>query len=409
MSVEVCFAMSASHETSIEYPSYSGAVNASARGRDRAASRAAILQELVRSADIQFNGARPWDIQVQDPVFYDRVMLNASIGLGDAYMDGHWDSARLDETITRLIDAGVEVRLQGWRRLVAVLEVLKLYLLNRQTPARAFVVGERHYDVGNGLYRAMLDPTMSYSCGYWENASDLAEAQRAKLEMICRKLDLQPGERLLDIGSGWGGLAEYAAHTRGVEVVGVTISREQAALARERCKGLPVEIRLLDYRELEGRFDKIVSVGMFEHVGQKNYREYFQKAASLLEDDGLFLLHTIGTQAPSTFIDPWIDKHIFPNAELPNAEALSRSSRPFFVLEDWHAFGQDYDRTLMAWWEGFDSRWPEISKLGYDERFYRMWKFYLHSCAGFFRARRGHLWQLVLSKPSRREVYRSLR
>jgi cyclopropane-fatty-acyl-phospholipid synthase len=373
----------------------------------------AVLSELAASADVHFNGHRSWDIQVFDPAFYDRVLRAGTLGLGESYMDGQWDAERLDETFTRLLSADVESQLMGAAgrglRLRLAAAMLRARLVNLQSPARAFQVGEHHYDVGNDLYAAMLDPTMSYSCGYWAEAEDLEQAQLAKLDLICRKLELEPGERLLDIGCGWGGLAAHTARHYGVEVVGVTISREQAAFARQRCAGLPVEIRLQDYRELTGRFDKIVSVGMFEHVGRKNDQAFFDAAARLLADDGLFLLHTIGTDAARPVNDPWIDKYIFPNGELPNADRLACAVRPRFVLEDWHAFGPDYDRTLMAWWQNVDAAWSDLAAAGYDQRFRRMWKYYLHCCAGFFRSRRGQLWQLVLSNPRRRRVYRAPR
>jgi cyclopropane-fatty-acyl-phospholipid synthase len=229
-----------------------------------------------------------------------------------------------------------------------------------------------------------------------------------KLDLICRKLQLRPGEKLLEIGCGWGGLARHAAQHYGVEVVGITVSREQQSLARERCAGLPVDIRLMDYRDLEGKFDKLVSVGMFEHVGPKNYPAYFDAAFRLMEDDGLFLLHTIGIDETSSTTDPWIDKYIFPNGKLPSAAEIAAALDGRFLIEDWHNFGQDYDRTLMAWWERFDAAWPNL-EARYGQRFYRMWKYYLLCCAGFFRSRQGQLWQLVLSKRGRREVYRSVR
>ena len=373
-----------------------------------------LLKDLAAQADVRLDGQRPWDIQVQDPAFYDRVLSAGSLGLGESYMDQQWDASALDETFTRLLRSGIEDRLYGAAglglRLHLALFVLRARLLNLQSRERAFQVGEQHYDVGNDLYQAMLDPTMSYSCGYWAEAEDLESAQRAKLDLICRKLELEPGERLLDIGCGWGGLAEHAARHYGVQVVGLTVSREQAQLARQRCAGLPVDVRLQDYRELDGRFGKIASVGMFEHVGRKNDDAFFDTAARLLKEDGLFLLHTIGTSAANPVNDPWIDRYIFPNGELPNAERLAKALQSRFVLEDWHAFGPDYDRTLMAWWANVEHAWPALAEAGYDERFRRMWKYYLHCSAGFFRSRNGHLWQLVLSHPGGRSgAYRAPR
>jgi len=367
------------------------------------------LARLAAEAGISFNGDRPWDIQVHDPALYRRVLRQGSLGFGEAYMDGLWDSERLDETMTRLIRVSAGQRLSGVAALRAALAQAEDLLLNRQSRSRAFQVGERHYDIGNDIYRAMLDPTMSYSCGYWRDARTLEEAQLAKLDLICRKLELAPGERLLDIGCGWGGLAEHAARHYGVEVEGVTISREQFGLAQERCRGLPVEIRLMDYREIRGRYDKIVSVGMFEHVGHKNYRTFFRTAADALADQGLMLLHTIGSSESARGTEPWVQKYIFPNGALPSVTQLGAAIEPWLLLDDWHCFGQDYDLTLQAWWKRFDAAWPDLKGDRYDQRFYRMWKYYLHIYMGYFRCRRGLLWQLVLSKPSRGAIYRAPR
>jgi cyclopropane-fatty-acyl-phospholipid synthase len=259
------------------------------------------------------------------------------------------------------------------------------------------VVGEKHYDIGNDLYEKMLDSRMIYSCGYWKDAQNLDEAQENKLELTCRKLKLAAGQKVLDIGCGWGGTARYMAEHYGVEVVGATISQAQAELARTRCAGLPVEILLMDYRDLKGRFDKIVSIGMFEHVGPKNYRTYFSKVSELLKEDGLFLLHTIGSNTSAISTDPWIERYIFPNGVIPSAQQISAAFEGCFVMEDWHNFGSYYDQTLMAWRENFDRAWPEL-KQSYDERFRRMWDYYLASCAASFRARDNQLWQIVLSK-----------
>jgi cyclopropane-fatty-acyl-phospholipid synthase len=367
------------------------------------------LERLAAEGGVAFNGDRPWDIRVHDADLYRRILRQGSLGFGEAYMDGLWDSERLDETMTRLIGVCAGERVPGMAALRAALASAEDLLLNRQSRRRAFAVGERHYDIGNAIYRAMLDPTMSYSCGYWRDARTLEEAQLAKLDLICRKLELKPGERLLDIGCGWGGLAEHAARHFGVEVHGITISREQLQLARERCRGLPVEIELMDYRALEGRFDKIVSVGMFEHVGLKNYRIFFRTAAGVLADEGLMLLHTIGSRLSLRGTDPWVHRYIFPNGAVPSVAQLGASMEPGLVLEDWHCFGPDYDRTLQAWWQRFDAAWPDLKGDRYDQRFYRMWKYYLHLFMGYFRSRRGQLWQLVLSKPERRVPYRAPR
>jgi len=366
------------------------------------------LQQLAAQAGIRFNGPNPWDVQVHDSQVYSRILAEGSLGFGESYMQGLWDCDALDEMSNRLLRINIDEQLGGWAKLLLLGEALRERLFNLQSQRRAFQVGERHYDIGNDLFAEMLDSSMSYSCGFWQHANSLEQAQRHKLELICRKLHLQKGERLLEIGCGWGGLAQYAAVHYGVEVVGITVSREQQALARERCKGLPVRIELSDYRDTEGLYDKIVSVGMFEHVGPKNYPAFFESALRLLRDDGLFLLHTIGNYKTLRQVDPWISKYIFPNGKLPSAEELASALNDRFIIEDWHNFGQDYDRTLMAWASRFEAAWPKLSDR-YGEQFYRMWRFYLLTCAGYFRSRQGQLWQLVLSKRSRTTVYRSLR
>jgi cyclopropane-fatty-acyl-phospholipid synthase len=366
------------------------------------------LRELVALAGVRFNGDAPWDIRVHNPELYRRVLTQGTLGFGEAYMDGLWDADALDQLFHRLLSVDLDEKLIGLARIRIGLEALRQRLFNLQTSERAFQVGEQHYDAGNDIFEAMLDPTMSYSCAYWAQAADLDQAQHDKLDLICRKLELQPGEKLLEIGCGWGGLAHHAASHYGVEVLGVTVSREQQQLARERCAGLPVDIQLMDYRDLTGRFDKAVSVGMFEHVGPKNYRVYFDTVQRLLDDDGLFLLHTIGNFDTSPKTDAWIDKYIFPNGKVPSARQITAAIENRFLIEDWHNFGLDYDRTLMAWWERFEAAWPQL-KDKYGDRFFRMWKYYLMCSAGYFRSRQGQLWQLVLSKRQRSALYRSVR
>ncbi len=367
-----------------------------------------VIETLFSDTNVTINGSQPWDIRIHDERVYRMVLTNGSLGFGDAYVDGLWDAEQLDETFHRLLSSDIDAKMRGWARVKLIMEALRHRLFNLQSSERAFEVGQRHYDIGNDVFEAMLDPTMSYSCGYWAQAQTLDEAQLSKLDMVCRKLQLKPGERLLEIGCGWGGLAKHAATNYGVSVVGITVSREQKKLAEQRCAGLPVEIHLMDYRDLTGQFDKVVSVGMFEHVGPKNYPVYFQTAHDLMTDEGLFLLHTIGNYTTSTHTDAWIDNYIFPNGKVPSAKELTTAIEDRFLIEDWHNFGQDYDKTLMAWWHNFNQAWPQLEQR-YGQRFYRMWRYYLMCCAGYFRARQGQLWQLVLSKRTRRAVYRSIR
>ncbi|WP_434660411.1 cyclopropane fatty acyl phospholipid synthase [Paraburkholderia sp. A3BS-1L] len=351
--------------------------------------------ELLARADIRLNGTRPWDMRIHNPQVLERVVALGNLGLGEAYMDDQWDCDRLDEFFAHVLRAHLDEQIDPAR---LVFHALKARLMNRQTVRRAWKVGQQHYDIGNAFYEAMLDKRMTYTCGYWSGgARTLDEAQEAKLDLICRKLGLEPGMRLLDIGCGWGSLMKFAAERYGVSCVGVTISKEQAALGAERCEGLPVEFRLQDYRLLDEKFDRIASVGMFEHVGPKNYRTYMEVAHRCLVDDGIFLLHTIGKNRRDTTPDPWVDKYIFPNGELPTIGQIADASGGLFVVEDLHNFGADYDRTLMAWHANFEAAWPRFApEMGH--RFYRMWRYYLLSCAGAFRARDIQLWQYVFSK-----------
>ena len=361
-----------------------------------------LMSSLLGKADIKIDGSRPWDMRVNHPRVARRAITQANLGLGESYMDGDWDCGALDTFFDRLLRTKVDREVSPMRML---LHALRFRLFNLQTITRAFQVGEQHYDIGNDFYRAMLDERMTYTCGYWEHAKTLDEAQEAKLDLICRKLDLKPGMRVLDIGCGWGSFAKFAAEHYAAEVVGITISREQALLAQQNCGNLPVEIRVQDYREVEERFDRIVSVGMFEHVGRKNYREYMEVAARCLEQDGLFLLHTIGKNLTDSTPDPWIDKYIFPNGDLPSLAQIANSVEDVFVIEDMHNFGTDYDRTLMAWYNNFREAWPRFRER-YGERFYRMWSYYLLSCAGAFRSRDIQLWQFVMARDGLKGGYR---
>ena len=366
------------------------------------------LTRLLAATGVTINGHAPWDIQVYEESVYRDVLTKGTLGLGQAFIEGRWDCTRLDEFFHRVMRADIDEKMGGMAKLTLLGEVIRHTLFNLQAPHRAYQVAQQHYDIGNDVFEAMLDSSMSYSCGYWQHANTLEEAQFNKLDMICRKLDLQPDDKVLEIGCGWGGLARHMAQHYGAQVVGITVSVEQQAFARARCAGLPVDIQLKDYRELHGQFDKIVSVGMFEHVGPKNYETYFATAHRLLKENGLFLLHTIGNHKTALHTDAWIDRHIFPNGKLPSASEITQAIEQKFLIEDWHNFGPDYDRTLMAWWDKFNRAWPEL-QFKYDESFYRMWKYYLMCCAGYFRARQGQLWQLVLSKRQSNRVYRSMR
>jgi cyclopropane-fatty-acyl-phospholipid synthase len=375
-----------------------------ARGAER------FITDLWAQADIRVNGDRPWDVRVHNRDFYRRVMAQGTLGLGESYMDGWWDCDRLDMAFDKAMSAQLENKLKF--NMPLALDLVKARLFNRQTKARSKTVAEVHYNLGNEFYADMLDPYMQYTCAYWrkdgKEAASLAEAQENKLDLVCRKLDLKPGMTVLELGCGWGGFARFAAERYGAHVTAYNISTEQVAYGRERTKGLPVDIRLQDYREAEGQYDRVVSIGMCEHVGYRNYRTFLSTIHRCLKDGGLALVHTIGGLKSVTSIEPWLGKYIFPHAMLPSIAQLSRAMEGLLVVEDWHNFGADYDKTLMAWLENFERNWTKHSA-AYGDRFYRMWVYYLTICAGSFRARKNQLWQVVMSKGTVPGVYRAVR
>ncbi|MEY2169923.1 MULTISPECIES: cyclopropane fatty acyl phospholipid synthase [unclassified Rhodanobacter] len=350
-------------------------------------------EDLLLHAGIRIDGNAPTDVRVHDEDLYARVFAHGSLGLGEAYMDGWWDVDDLPGFMTKLLSSHLDEHLKTLDTLIAH---LKARFINLQRGEHAFEIGKAHYDLGNDLFHAMLGKRLVYSCGYWAEAGNLDDAQAAKLDLVCRKLRLQPGQRVLDIGCGWGEALKYAAEHYGVSGVGITVSEQQAEFARELCKELPIEIRLQDYHEIDEPFDAVYSIGMFEHVGGKNYRAYFETVRRCLKEDGLSLLHCIGSNGTPAQPDPWIEKYIFPNSMIPAASQVAAALEGLFVVEDWHNFGTDYDRTLTAWRANFDAAWPELSK-NYDERFRRMWRYYLGASAAVFRSRRDQLWQLTLS------------
>ena len=353
------------------------------------------MQERLAAADVQINGNRPWDIQVHNEKLYRRVLLQGSLGLGETYVEGWWDCPELDQFFVRVLREQLHEQVAP-NNLSAIWEILVTKFANLQSLARSFQVGQQHYDLGNDLFCRMLDKRLTYSCGYWKDAQTLDEAQEAKLDLICRKLQLEPGMTVLDIGCGWGSFMKYAAEKYGVECVGLTVSAEQVKLGEEMCQGLPVKFLLQDYRTYEGKFDRVVSVGMFEHVGYKNYRAFMEVAYRCLSGDGLFLLHTVGSLRSLTYGELWSVKYIFPNGMLPSLAQISEATELLFVMEDLHNIGQYYHPTFMAWLENFDRYWPEL-KPKYGEGFYRMWKYFLCSLGGSFGGRHSQVWQMVFS------------
>jgi len=361
-----------------------------------------VIQKLLVGLDVQIDGNRPWDIQVNNPKFFNRVLGGGSLALGESYMDDWWRCEALDQLFDKILSARLDKHVKKEKQLIS--SILRAKIINAQSRSKAFIIGKRHYDIGNRLFSIMLDKRMNYSCGYWAKATTLDQAQKAKLDLICQKLLLKPGMTVLDIGCGWGGFAKWAAEKYDVKVHGITVSQEQVKFAIQDCKGLDVKIELKDYRELKKKFDRIVSIGMFEHVGSKNYKTFMKVVRRCLKADGLFLLHTIAGNTAAHTTNPWISKYIFPNSMLPSAKQISSAADKILVLEDWHSFGQYYDRTLMAWHQNFTKRWAEIKDM-YDKRFYRTWIYYLLSCAGSFRSRRNQLWQIVFSRNGIRDGY----
>jgi len=349
---------------------------------------------LLDEVGVRINGPNPWDPQVHDTETWTRLFAQGSLGFGEAYMDGLWDCADLAEFFNRVVGARLQSRIPVTINLVW--QIVQAKYLNMQTKARAQRVAQMHYNETDA-YRASLDDRMTGSCGYWtEGVETVDQSQEAKLDLICRKVGLKKGETVWDIGCGWGAFMGFAAEKYGASCVGVTVSPDQAAYGRERYKDLDVTFQVKDYRDFDGKADKIVSMGMFEHVGHKNFKTYFKKARSVIKDDGLFCLHTIGSSETQPTIDAWLDKYIFPGGVIPSLQQIGGALEGLWDVVDLHNIGPHYDKTLVAWNENFQNKWPEPNT-EHGRRFKRMWEYYLLCCAGGFRARAIHVWQFVLS------------
>lgn len=419
-----------------------------------------IVVKVLARADVVIGGDRPFDIVVHNPKLYHRVIRDGSMGLGEAFMEGWWDTKdfyALDVFFERVLKSDLEYYLPN--NATDWYNVFKAKMFNPQTKKLSKKVGMQHYDIGNAFFEAMLGKYMQYSCAYWEcyepavagsTASDgainghviqqnggstrsgdhsqcsvsvsesgslgraglqkrrilsLDEAQFTKLRMIGDKLNLREGMEVLDVGCGWGGLAHFLSETYKVKVTGITISEEQRKCAAARVKDCPnVTILKQDYRDMnfDKKFDRIVSVGMFEHVGPQNYDTYFKHMRRLLNDkdpEAVFLLHTIGSKITKESADQWYLKYIFPGGCLPSVANIGKNIEKYFVMEDWHNFGSFYGKTLLAWRKNFLRAWnasQEKRKEG-SEIFFRMFYYYLSSSAGAFKARDLQLWQVILS------------
>lgn len=378
-------------------------------------SAESFVRKILDESDIEVNGPSPCDIQIHDTRFYNRLMSEGSLGLGESYMDGWWEVKDLEEFLYRILvwrHKRFNSPMLRWARMWFD---VKRFLFNLQTPLRSKEVIDVHYDLPPDLYQDMLGETMAYSCAYWKDANSLDQAQRNKLDLICRKLELQPSDRVLDLGCGFGSFSRFAAENYGCSIVAVTLSANQAAYAREFCKDFPVDIHVTDYRNVDqysdGRkFNKVASIAMFEAIGRKNFRSHMEIIDKVLPESGIWLLHTIGDNICSS--DPWLEKYIFPNGELPTVGQISKSVLGLFDMEDFHNFGLDYQRTLAEWEVNFRKRWEGIRERNvklYTERFFRMWIYYLNCCQAAFRSRNMLLWQLVMSKAYFSQGYQSVR
>lgn len=363
-----------------------------------------IIEKLLLEADIKVGGKRPWDIQVHNKKLFSRVLAQGNLGLGEAYMEGWWDCEALDQFFDKILRSEINKKV----RISMITPYIISKLTNPQSKKKSLQVAKEHYDLGNSFYEDMLDPLMQYTCAYWKDTKDLDEAQINKLDLICRKLGLKKGDTVLELGCGWGGFAYYAAKKYGCQVTSYNISKEQVAYARKKTKNLPVKIIKADYREATGKYDYVVSIGMCEHVGPKNYEELFNLARKCIKKEGLFLLHTIGSSHAVKVPDRWITKYIFPGGHLPSVSQLSHAAEHKFILEDFHNIGPHYDKTLMAWYANYKKNWHKYEKK-YPEHFQRMWDYYLLSCAGGFRSRNIHLWQLVWSPKGVTSGYQTIR
>ena len=371
-----------------------------------------IVKKLLDPAGIEINGKNPWDPQVKNERIYKRLKRGRSLALGESYVEGWWDCEALEEFFYRIISYAIKSerdlsgRPKDFRE--SFFYRFKPRLFNQQTFKRSEVVAKKHYDAGNDLYRLMLGKDMQYTCAYWQNAKTLDEAQRNKLNLICRKMKLQPGMKILELGGGFGGLARFMAKYYDCSVTIYNIAQEQIKFAREFTEGLKVKIIENDYRVAEGLYDRVAAVGLCEHVGYKNYRILMQTAYRCLKDEGLFFIHTNGSNDTIVHYEPWMAKYIFPNSMIPSATQLTQAFDGLFMLEDWHVLSGNYNKTLMAWYNNFINNWYRI-KDQYSNSFYRVWRYYLLFSAASHRTRGAQLWHLVLSKNAMGTTYISER
>ena len=354
------------------------------------------VQDFLQQADIRVDGSRPWDIKICHPDFFKCIMQQGLLGLGESYMDGWWECERVDILIYKFLTGRLDEYLPI--HLHNILNLFSAKLLSLKPDHVSLTSGNKEHEIGYDIFAVMLDNYMQYSCGLWREGTSLDEAQTAKLQMICEKLQLSPGMRILDLGCGWGGTAEYMARHYGVYVEGITDSTEQQKVAQARCRDLDVTIMLGDFHDcIDDQFDRIISLGTLQNIELRNYQAFFKRIANSLNPDGRCLLQSIGKDQFVNHVGLWINKYIFPRGCLPSEEQIVRSTQPYLHIEDWINLGGDYDKTFMSWEKRINDAWPEL-KDNYSPRFKRMLDYYLCSCAGFLRAKKLNMWQMVFSR-----------
>ena len=336
---------------------------------------------------------------VHDEKAFSMISRYRSLGLGESYMAGMWDCGNLDVFLCSVLSMKDELKVT-WRQFISFAwSYVKDLCFNPQAGVRSFDVGKHHYDIGNPLFECMLDKRMIYSCAYWgDGAKNINEAQESKLRMICEKLKLKKGMEVLDIGCGWGGFATYASENYGVHVIGITISKQQFKYCKEHDKNGNTFV-MCSYEDLDGKkcFDRIVSIGMFEHVGIKNYSKFMHMHKTMLKEGGLIMLHTIVGNKSKLSGDEWFTKYIFPNSMLPSMKQICEAAEGVLIIEDVQNIGAHYDKTLMSWYNNFHRRLGELNEI-VTKDFIRMWDFYLLFSAALFRSRTIQLCQFVMSK-----------
>jgi cyclopropane-fatty-acyl-phospholipid synthase len=361
---------------------------------------AALVERALAGSEIRLDGSRAWDIRVTDDRFFASVLLRGSLGVGEAYMAGWWECGDLEELARRALVAELDSRFSVVP--TSMIAAALARLRNDQSLERSRRVADQHYSMDNDLFCRFLGRYRMYSAGYFEGSDpdDLDEAQRRKLDLICRKLELSGADHLLDVGGGWGELARYAAATYGCRVTSINISDEQIRFAREYCRGLPVEIVKCDYRYVQGRFDKIAAIAMFPHVGYKNHREFIRVMRDHLAPEGLLLIECTAKNVSRTHMDPWVDRYFFPGALFPSVRQIGAAIDGMFAVEDWQNFWSSYIHTLRAWNRNFQSSWPELSTR-YPESTRRMFEYFFLTGAGGFHARLLNYWHILLAPLTR--------